>query len=92
MAMHVGIKASQDSSAATSNDTCAVKLALPAPLLKQPPAAWHHQLPVRPRLTCRKRASSMRAPMRRFISSSFFSLSSNVEGSMLGNSLSATCG
>ena len=42
--------------------------------------------------TCRKRASSMRAPMRRFISSSFFSLSSNVEGSMLGNSLSATCG
>lgn len=51
----------------------------------------HTPLSNRPR-TCRKRASSMRAPMRRFISSSFFSLSSNVEGSMLGNSLSATCG
>jgi hypothetical protein len=34
----------------------------------------------------------MRAPMRRFISSSFFSLSSKVEGSMLGNNLRATCG
>ena len=40
--------------------------------------------------TWRKRATSMRAAMRRFISSSFFSLSSKVEGSMLGKSLSAT--
>lgn len=34
----------------------------------------------------------MRAPMRLFISSSFFSLSSKVEGSMLGKSLRATWG
>ena len=59
----------------------------PAPWLRCPGARTTSPAPP----TCRKRASSMRAPMRLFISSSFFSLSSNVEGSMLGNSFRATC-